>query len=160
MYTCSICDVVTIPITACQSPGWSVAKLFLVSVQSYRMWWGAASPILNDTELLDGNEGHLEETHHRTHRFRRLFLDLLSMGRRGLVPKCFYGDIRHNKRQRCKWLHDDVIKWKHFPRYWSFVRGIHRSPVTSPQLGLWRGALMLSLICALNKRLNKQSWGW
>ena len=26
--------------------------------------------------------------------------------------------------------HDDVIKWKHFPRYWPFVRGIHRSPVT------------------------------
>ena len=26
-------------------------------------------------------------------------------------------------------LHDDVIKWKHFPRYWPFVRGIHRSPV-------------------------------
>ena len=22
--------------------------------------------------------------------------------------------------------HDDVIKWKHFPRYWPFVRGIHR----------------------------------
>ena len=22
--------------------------------------------------------------------------------------------------------HDDVIKWKHFPRNWSFVRGIHR----------------------------------
>ena len=22
--------------------------------------------------------------------------------------------------------HDDVIKWKHFPCYWSFVRGIHR----------------------------------
>ena len=21
--------------------------------------------------------------------------------------------------------HDDVIKWKHFPRYWTFVRGIH-----------------------------------
>ena len=25
-------------------------------------------------------------------------------------------------------VHDDVIKWKHFPRYWPFVRGIHRSP--------------------------------
>ena len=25
-------------------------------------------------------------------------------------------------------LHDDVIKWKHSPRYWHFVRGIHRSP--------------------------------
>ena len=26
-------------------------------------------------------------------------------------------------------LHDDAIKWKHFPRHWPFVRGIHRSPV-------------------------------
>ena len=24
-------------------------------------------------------------------------------------------------------FHDDVIKWKHFPRNWSVVRGIHRS---------------------------------
>ena len=24
-------------------------------------------------------------------------------------------------------VHDDVIKWKHFPRYWPFARGIHRS---------------------------------
>ena len=28
-----------------------------------------------------------------------------------------------------KTFHDDVIEWKHFPRYWPFVRGIHRSPV-------------------------------
>ena len=27
--------------------------------------------------------------------------------------------------------HDDVIKWKHFPRYWPFVRGIHRVSVNS-----------------------------
>ena len=27
---------------------------------------------------------------------------------------------------------DDVIKWKHFPRYSPFVRGIHLSPVKSP----------------------------
>ena len=44
--------------------------------------------------------------------------------------------------------HDDVIKWKHFPRYWPFVRGIHRSPVNSPHKGQWRGALMFSLIYA------------
>ena len=33
-----------------------------------------------------------------------------------------------------KWLelHDDVIKWNHFPRYWPFGRGIHRFPVNSP----------------------------
>ena len=36
-----------------------------------------------NTELLDGNKDHQEETHHPTPRFRRLFLELLSMGRRG-----------------------------------------------------------------------------
>ena len=41
-----------------------------------------------------------------------------------------------------------MIKWKHIPRYWPFVRGIHRSPVNSPHKGQWRGALMFSLICA------------
>ena len=41
--------------------------------------------------------------------------------------------------------HDDVIKWKHFPRHWPFVRGIHRSP-NSPHKGQWRGTLMFSLI--------------
>ena len=29
-------------------------------------------------------------------------------------------------------LHNDVIKWTHFQRYWPFVRGIHQSPVNSP----------------------------
>ena len=43
--------------------------------------------------------------------------------------------------------HDDVIKWENFPSYWPFVRGIHRSPVTSPHKGQWRVALMFSLIC-------------
>ena len=43
--------------------------------------------------------------------------------------------------------HDDVIKWKHFPRYWPFARGIHRSLVNSQHKGQWRGALMFSLIC-------------
>ena len=42
--------------------------------------------------------------------------------------------------------HDDVIKWKHFPCHWPFVRGIHLSPVNSPHKSQWRGALMFSLI--------------
>ena len=29
-------------------------------------------------------------------------------------------------------IDDDVIKLKHFLRYWPFVRGIHRSPLNSP----------------------------
>ena len=47
-----------------------------------------------------------------------------------------------------KVCHDDVIKWKHFPRYWPFVRGIHRWPVNSPHKGQWCGALVFSLIYA------------
>ena len=45
-------------------------------------------------------------------------------------------------------IHDDAIKWKHFLRYWPFVRGIHWSPVVPPPNGQWRRALMFSLICA------------
>ena len=56
--------------------------------------------------------------------------------------------------------HDDVIKWKHFPLYWPFMWGIHRSPVNSLHKGQWRGASMFSLNCAVNKRLSKQWWGW
>ena len=62
--------------------------------------------------------------------------------------------IRNSHTGRC-WsrrnfhLHDDVIKWKHFPRYWPSVRGIHRSP----HKGQWRRDLMFSFICA---RMN----GW
>ena len=44
--------------------------------------------------------------------------------------------------------HDDVIKWKHFPCYWPFGLGIHRSHVNFPHNGQWRGALMFYLICA------------
>ena len=53
-------------------------------------------------------------------------------------------------------IHDDVIKWKHFPRYWPFVREIHRSPVNSQHKGQWRGALMFTLICS---RINNREAG-
>ena len=51
----------------------------------------------------------------------------------------------HDKKSPSR---DDVMKWKHFPRYWPFMLGIHRPPVNSPHKGQWRRALMLSLICA------------
>ena len=44
--------------------------------------------------------------------------------------------------------HDDVIKWKHFPRYWPFVQGIRRLLVNSVHKGQWYRALMFFLICA------------
>ena len=56
--------------------------------------------------------------------------------------------------------HDDVIKWKHFPRDWPFVWGIHRSPVNSPHKDQWHGALMFSLICVwINDWVNNRQAG-
>ena len=46
------------------------------------------------------------------------------------------------------WIDDDIIKWKHFLRYWPCVWGIHRSLVNSLHKGKWCWALMFSLICA------------
>ena len=54
--------------------------------------------------------------------------------------------------QEVHWGHHcgfGIIKWKHFPRYWPFVRGIYQSLVNCPNKGQWRGALMFSLICAI-----------
>ena len=59
-----------------------------------------------------------------------------------------------------KLFHDDITQWKHFPRYWPFVRGIHRSPVNSPHKGQWRRALMFYLICAwINGWVNNREAG-
>ena len=63
-----------------------------------------------------------------------------------MSPKSLHlGEIGHIWPKSCyvvwkKWsswvkmtkIHDDVIKWKHFPRYWPFVQGILRWPVNSP----------------------------
>ena len=69
---------------------------------------------------------------------------------------------RHQTLQRYISLrqHDDVIKWKHFQRYWPFVRLIYRPPVNSPHKGQWRGALNFSLICAwINGWVNNREAG-
>ena len=69
---------------------------------------------------------------------------------------CIFGDIDETFFQ-CFSQHDDVIKWEHFPRYWPFVRGIHRSPANSPHIGQWHGALMFSLICVwINSWVNNR----
>ena len=51
--------------------------------------------------------------------------------------------------------HDDVIKWKHFPRYWTVMRGVHRWPTQRP---VTRSFDVFIDLC-LNKRQSKQSWG-
>ena len=71
---------------------------------------------------------------------------------------CDFPDRRGWCHEWCE--HDDVIKWKHFPCFCPFVRGIHRSPVNSPHKGQWRGTLMVSLICArINYWVNNREAG-
>ena len=56
--------------------------------------------------------------------------------------------------------HDDVIKWKHFRRYWAFVRGIHRSPMNSPHRRPVTRSFGVFFDLRLNKQLSKQSRCW
>ena len=59
-------------------------------------------------------------------------------------------------------MHGDIIiiKWKHFPRYWPFVWGIHRSSVNSRHKDQWRRVLMFSLMCAsTNGSVNNRGAG-
>ena len=82
---------------------------------------------------------------------------------------CWTGNLEHNSHY-IWWAilrffgadqhwHDDVIKWKRFPRYWSFVgeftrhRGIPLTKTSDAELWCFFDLL-------LNKRLSKQSWGW
>ena len=59
---------------------------------------------------------------------------MINMFRKGVIKSCcnlpgcqigIYLDILVLRTNGFR--HDDVIKWKHFPRNWPFVRGIHRS---------------------------------
>ena len=74
-----------------------------------------------------------------------------------IEPSCDITSITHIRRmqyQQQMWVYDwrDIMmtssNWKHFPRYWPFVLGTHRSPVNSLHKGQWGGALIFSLICA------------
>ena len=56
-------------------------------------------------------------------------------------------------------IHDDVIKWRHSPCYWSFVWGIHRSPVDSPHKGQWGRALMFFICSWINSWVNNREAG-
>ena len=77
------------------------------------------------------------------------------------VLRAKFVTLCHWKTGACnQCYHDDVIKWIYFPRYWPFVRGIHRSLVNSPHKGQWRGALMFSLLCAwINGWVNNRDAG-
>ena len=73
---------------------------------------------------------------------------------------CLHGAVHCSSNVHHTHNHDDVIKWKHFPRHWPFVRGIHRSPVNSPQRPVTTRSFDVFFNLRLNKRLSKQGQGW
>ena len=68
------------------------------------------------------------------------------------------------------WVHADVMKWKHFPLYWPFVRGIHPWPDEFPSQRPVTRSFDVFFDLRLNKPLSKQClsvclssqniWGW
>ena len=57
-------------------------------------------------------------------------------------------------------FHDDVIKRKHIPRYWPFVRGIHRRPGEFHAQRPVTQSFDVFFDQRPNKRLSKQLWDW
>ena len=81
---------------------------------------------------------------------------LMPMHQDPLLVYCFMC-TSHKENHK---MHDDVIKWRDFPRNWPFVRGLHRSPVNAQYKRKWRGALIFSLICAwINSWVNNREAG-
>ena len=56
--------------------------------------------------------------------------------------------------------HDDVIKWKHFPRNWPFFAGNSPGPGEFPAQRAVMPSFDVFCDLCLNKWLSKQSWGW
>ena len=57
-------------------------------------------------------------------------------------------------------MYDDIIKWKHFPCYWLFVRGVHLSPGEIPVKRPVTLSFDVYVDLHLTKQLSKQSRGW
>ena len=122
--------------------------------------WGRNSHAQNRKNCRD----HVTYAKHHTH-FSTTYYNAVSM--RQEFENCRFGEkstvvlkTEYQERPgdfvRCPnamcLFHDDVIEWKHFPRYWPFVQGIHK--------GQWRGALVFSLICAwINGWVNNREAG-
>ena len=60
-------------------------------------------------------------------------------GPMGRSSRCQNGQFKNVLGYICHHIytlfsHDAIIKWKHFPHYWPFVRGIHQSLVDSAKV--------------------------
>ena len=118
--------------------------------------------IYSDAKELSGRVGVIIDGVIAIRAYRK-FMIVISAGVRRVTSTVVKFFLHRQDSENVWWtltLHDDVINWKHFPRNWPFVRGIHRSPVNSPHKGQWRGALLFSLICVwINDWVNNREAG-
>ena len=98
-------------------------------------WLIAACKYVKKTPVALSTQEHIGSTRASLHQKTTLLSDT--------------GD--HTKQHAVFIAYVAIAWWRHqmekIPRYWPFVRGIHRSPENSPHKGQWRGALLFSLIC-------------
>ena len=84
-------------------------------------------------------------------KIKRVFFCGMSV--HGVVEAC-RKFTSHKLSLRFAEIYDDVIKWKHFSRYWLFVRVIHLSPVNSPHKRPVTRSVHVFFDLRLNKRLS------
>ena len=53
------------------------------------------------------------------------------------------------QQDRLCWIHDDVIKWKHFPRYWPFARGIPLTKARDENEDIKRISIQFVWLCLI-----------
>ena len=66
--------------------------------------------------------------------------------RRGVTFALYFGSSSPQTDMFCLELNNNVIKWKHSLYYCSFVLGIHRPHVDSPQKGTFQKTFHVSLL--------------
>ena len=106
--------------------------------------------------IIDSNDGIM--AFNRDHKFYNILIaPVYAMH----VDRSYTEANLHIPVRKHSLLYADVIKWKCFPRYCPFVRGIHQWSVDSPHKGEWCGALMFPTICAWTNgwaNISKHRW--
>ena len=88
--------------------------------------------------------------------FRCTYATVITVVRRQIIT---WADDDRLSLQPLWTHHVDVINWKHCPRHWPFVSGIHRSPVNSPHKGQWWEALFTLRYVWTNSWANHRDAG-
>ena len=142
-------------------------------IGNHWFWWQFVAFSVPNHYIIQTNVdllsvGHLQRK--LNHYWRKCLKDVVSKMLSIFVEACWIKHCvlqnqyakhgMHVQKRFCPLEYDDVMKWKHFPHCWPFVRGIHRSPVNSPHKGQWCGALMFSMICVwINVWVNNHEAG-